>query len=131
MGEAQKAAILSAIRSVLGIIGGYVVGKGLASEEAVTQIIGGIMAVVPLVWGIWNAKRNEEKTKEREAIAVNVGIAVADRTAGVTPPVSKENAPAVIEAFAPVTAVPPGDAQTGMKVTPSSPVLPPGPGKPK
>lgn len=130
MDETQKQAALSAVRTLLGVVGGYLVGKGYTTEEMVAQVIGAIMALVPLAWGIWNAKRNEEKTKEREAVAVNVGIAVADRTHGVTPPVSADKAPAVIEAFTPVVAVPPVDSGTGA-VTPASPVLPPGPAKPK
>jgi hypothetical protein len=116
MDETQKQAALSAVRTLLGVVGGYFVGKGFATEETVAQVIGAIMALVPLGWGMWNAKRSEEKTKEREAVAVNVGIAVADRTHGVTPPVSVEKAPAVIEAFAPVAGVSTNDGSTGMKV---------------
>lgn len=96
MDETQKQAVLSAVRTLLGVAGGYLVGKGLVTEEVMAQVIGAVMALVPLAWGMWNAKRSEEKTKAREVVAVNVGIAVADSTAGPTPPVSKEETPHVI-----------------------------------
>jgi hypothetical protein len=100
MDEIQKQAVLSAIRTLLGIAGGYFVGKGLVTEEVMAQVVGAIMALVPLAWGMWNAKRSEERAQEREVVAVNAGIAVADSTVGPTPAVSKEQAPAVIAAHA-------------------------------
>ena len=98
MDETQKQAVLSAFRTLLGVVGGYFVGKGLATEETVASVIGAVMTLVPLAWGMWNAKRNEEKTQDREVVAVNAGIMVADRTVGPTPPVSKEDTPFVISA---------------------------------
>lgn len=131
MEATQQAGILSAIRHTLGAVGGYVVGKGWASEEVVLQLIGAILAIAPLIWGVWDKYNEERKAKAREVVAVNVGIAVADRTVGVTPPVSEANTPLVIEWFTPVAVVAPEGEQPPMKITPSSPVLPPGPGKPK
>jgi hypothetical protein len=98
MDETQKQAALSAVRTLLGVAGGYLVGKGFVTEEVMAQVVGAIMALVPLAWGMWNAKRAEERAKEREVVAVNAGITVADNTVGPTPPVSKEEAPSVIAA---------------------------------
>ena len=109
MDEASKQAALSAVRTILGVIGGYLVGKGYVTEEMVAQIVGAIMALVPLAWGMWNAKRSEEKTQAREAVAVNVGIKVADNTAGPTAPVTQEETASVLaahpEVVAPISAL--------------------------
>jgi len=123
MNEASKQALLSALRSILIAAGSSL---GLLSETTLNEVVGAVMVIIPIAWGIWDKFRAEAATQARETVAVNVGIAVADRTAGATPPVPSANVPAVIEAFAPVAAVAPDapKSATGLAVTPSSPVLP-------
>lgn len=130
METTQTSALLSAVRTVLASIGGYVASKGWASEEVITQLIGAVLTLAPLVWGVWDKYNTARKVKEKEAVAVNVGIAVADRTHGITPPVSVAQTPEVIEAFAPVAPVALEGTTLPVKVTPNSPLLPPGPAKP-
>lgn len=131
MENTQQASIFSAVRHTLGAIGGYVVGKGWASEEVVMQLIGAALAIIPLLWGIWDKYNTERKARAREVVAVNVGIAVADRTYGVTPPVSETKAPQIIEDFASIAPVALEGTDVGPRVTPESPLLPPGPAKPR
>jgi len=83
------------------------------------------MAAITLGWSAWAHFQTEKKTKARESVAVNVGIAVADRTSGLTPAVAPVNAPAVIEAFTPVVPEPTSLAPTALPVLPTDPVLPP------
>lgn len=123
MSEELKQSILSIIRNVLSAVGGYLTGKGMVSAEVVQQGIGVVMVVAPLIWGVWEKYQQERKMKEREAVAVNVGIAVADRTPGATPPVPVDKAPAVIEAFKPIVPEVSENSSTGLSITPDSPVV--------
>ena len=124
--EAHKQAAWSAVRTLLAAVGAWMATHKYIDADAVNEIVGAVMIIGPLVWGVWDKYKTEAKTKAREAVAVNVGIAVADRTAGLTAPVPPANVPAVIEAFAPVA---PAAANapanfTGLAISPSSPVLP-------
>ena len=125
MEEQQKQAILSAVRTGMGVVGGILTTYGWADEEMIAQLTGALMILIPFFWGVWDKYNAEAKTKERETVAVNVGIAVADRTLGVTPPISAERTPEVIAAFAPVAGVADAGVTQPPKVTPQSPVLPP------
>lgn len=118
MDDASQQALLSGIRSLLIAAGASLTAKGLIDSTTWNQVVGAIMVILPAAWGAWDKYRSETATKAREAVALNVGIAVADRTAGVTPPVQADHAPAIIKAFADVATVP------GVTVSPSSPVLP-------
>lgn len=127
MDDVKKQAILSAVRSLLTIGGTTLAAYGFLSEENIQGLVGAIMTIIPIVWGVWDKFQSEAKTKAREAVAVNVGIAVADRTAGATPPVPAEKATAVINAFKPVAVVPSvslDTVATGLNITPVSPMLP-------
>lgn len=129
MTEVNRQALLAALRSIL-MVGGA--SLGMFSTETLQEIVGAVLAVIGAAWAVWESYRAEASTKAREAVAVNVGIAVADRTVGLTPAVSPVNVPAVIEAFAPVAPTPDNDASpTGLAILPSSPVLPPPPKKEK
>ena len=132
MNDAQKQALLSSVRTLLAAAGAWMATHKYIDADAVNEIIGAIMIIVPIGWGVWDKYRSEAATKAREAVAVNVGIAVADRTVGVTASVPAAKVPAVIEAFAPVVPTPaevPLNA-TGLAVSPSSPVLPASKGTP-
>jgi hypothetical protein len=128
MDDVTKQAILSAVRTVIGTAGGALAAHGFISSTAATELAGAIMVILTALWGVWDKYRSETETKKREAVAVNVGIAVADRTVGTTPVVPADKTPAVIEEFKPV--LPPEVAKpevltTGLKIDASSPVLPP------
>ncbi len=127
MNDAQKHALLSSLRTLLAAAGAWMATHKYIDADAANEIVGAIMIIVPIAWGVWDKYRSEAATKAREAVAVNVGIAVADRTVGPTAPVPAANVPAVIEAFAPVAPkasdAPPANL-TGLSVSPSSPVLP-------
>lgn len=101
MDDASKQAILSAIRSILIAIGSILGAKGYADDATVQAMIGAVMVILPVLWGVWDKYQAEHKTAAREVVAVNAGIKKADATTGPTPPASPEAAKAIIATFAP------------------------------
>lgn len=87
MSEATLQAFLSVLRSLLIVGGTYLTSGGYLSGGNVEQLIGVVMVLVPLFWGIFQKYTAERKTKAREVVAVQVGISVADATLGPTPSV--------------------------------------------
>jgi hypothetical protein len=47
----NQAAILSAVRSLLLVAGGYAVGEGVISEPAMQEVVGAILILVTAAWG--------------------------------------------------------------------------------
>lgn len=101
MDNATVQALLSAVRSVLIAIGATLVAKGYLTNENVNAIVGGLLVIGPLLWGIAQKFMSERETKTREVIAVNTGIVVADATAGTTTPVAPALVPALLENVGP------------------------------
>lgn len=124
MNEVDKQALLSAIRTILAAAGAWMATHKYIDADKMNEIVGAIMIIIPIVWGVVNKYKAEAKTQAREAVAVNVGIAVADRTAGATPAVPAANVPAVIEAFTPVVVADIPNNPTGLSISPDSPVQP-------
>ena len=71
------------------------------------------MALISVFWGVWDKYRAEKRARAREAVAVNVGIVVADATIGPTPLVGDDDALHVIATIAP-TLPRPGHKQRGV-----------------
>ena len=109
MDEATKQALLSAVRSLLIVAGGGLATHGVIKEGNVNIIVGALMAIIPIVWGVIDKFMAERLTKAREAVAVNVGIAVADSTPGPTPLVTAIDAPQLIKSVAPTLSAGPID----------------------
>lgn len=101
MDEGQKQALFSAIRSLLVVGGTWAVAHGYATDAMVTEIIGAIAVIGPILYGVYQKFEAERLTKVREAKAVNVGIAIADATPGTTPAIAAENVPQIIAAVPP------------------------------
>jgi hypothetical protein len=53
--------IASLIRHVLTAAGGFIVAKGLASADQVTEIVGAIVSIFGVAWSIFNNKKNADK----------------------------------------------------------------------
>jgi hypothetical protein len=102
MDDASKQALLSAIRSLLIVIGGAMAAHGFINETLVTELVGPIMAIIPIVWGVWDKFNAEKKAAVREVAAVNAGVAVA-ATGTVGPTVRPADVPEIIKEFAPPT----------------------------
>ena len=100
MDDASKQALLSALRSLLIVLGGALAAHGVINDTLVTELVGPVMAIIPIIWGIWDKYSAEKKTAAREVVAVNSGI-VAATTGGMEGMASKATAPSIIEAFAP------------------------------
>ena len=101
MDNATLQALLSATRSVLIAIGAALVARGYLSNENANEITGGLLVIVPLLWGIAQKFWSERGAKTREVIAVNSGILVADATIGRTTPVAPAQVPQLLEAIGP------------------------------
>lgn len=101
MNDANKQAVFSAVRSILIALGSMLVARGYIDDGTAQSMIGAAMVILPLVWGVLDKYLSEQKTKDREVIAVNAGIIVADITDGPTPKATPETAKAIIEVFAP------------------------------
>lgn len=106
MTEESKQAALSVFRSLLLTAIAWAAGKGWITEALGTDLLGAIMVIATAAWGAWDKIQSERKTKAREAVAVNVGITVADRTAGPTPLVPAASTQDVIAHVAPAVPTP-------------------------
>lgn len=102
MDEATKQAVLSAVRSLLIVAGGSLATHGYITEGSINEVVGAIMVLLPLIWGIVNKYTAEKKAAVREVTAVNAGIA-AGATGQVGATIRPADAPAIIEKFAPPT----------------------------
>jgi hypothetical protein len=65
MDDTVKQALLSAIRNLLAAGGAALAAKGFIDEATVSQVIGSVMVIVPIVWGVWDKYRAERKTQIR------------------------------------------------------------------
>jgi len=118
MDPTTQAVLLGQLRTALASIGGALVMQGYVSSTTMNLALGIVMALVPLVWSAWVHIQAERATKSREAVALNVGIVLADKTAGPTAPVPPEQAAKIIEAVAPTLPVPPVESSTTKEIRP-------------
>ena len=101
MSTATLQALLSVLRSLMIVGGSYLTAAGYLSEGNASELIGAAMVLVPLVWGALGHIFDERKAKAREAVAVNVGIAVANASPGITPLVPAVLVPSLLQTVAP------------------------------
>lgn len=85
MDDVQKAQALSAIRTLLGVLAGVLIGKGITDEATATATIGAFMTLFPIVWGVIEKKASERKTQDREAAAYAAGTTTMKTTEAPTP----------------------------------------------
>lgn len=85
MDEAAKNAILGVIRSILVVLGTALTTKGILMGDQANSIIGPIMTMAPIAWGIYDKYRAEKKIKLRENTAMNEGLELVNAPAKVTP----------------------------------------------
>lgn len=62
--------IQTLIRSVLKVGGGALLANGVASETDVEAIIGGVVALIGVVWGIWHRRKNAAAGQTASALSV-------------------------------------------------------------
>lgn len=102
MDDANRQALLSALRSLFIVIGGAMAAHGVISETLWTQVSGPIVALIPIIIGIWDKYNAEKKTAAREVIAVQAGIAAkASGEVGIM--ARPADVPQLIKDFAPTT----------------------------
>lgn len=78
MDETAKNALLSAIRTLLGALGGFLAAHGILDQSTAQDVVGAIMVIIPIAWGMWAKYEDERAAKEREKVAVQAGV-VAER----------------------------------------------------
>lgn len=83
MDDATMQQLWGAVRTLLAVGAGFLVGKGYVDSATATTVIGALMTIIPFAWSAWDKKQSETKTQAREAVAVNAGIAAAQ--AGAVP----------------------------------------------
>ena len=54
MNSAEGQGLLSVVRSVLIALGSLLTAKGYVDSDTVNQIIGGVMVLLPAIWGVWD-----------------------------------------------------------------------------
>jgi hypothetical protein len=100
MSESVKQSLLSVLRTMLGFGAGILVARGLLTETEAMELVGAAMVIFPLVWGILNKLRTEEKAQARETVAVEATVRAVKNQANltvITPAVSQ----AIIKDYAP------------------------------
>lgn len=86
MNDAAKQALLSALRSILVAIGAVIAKNGYADDATINQVIGAVMVIAPIAWGIYDKYASEARTKEREAVAAEAATVAATTTTKGTNP---------------------------------------------
>lgn len=75
MDDVTKQALMSALRSLLIALGSVLVARGFLNDTTWNQIVGALMTIIPVVWGIWDKYWTESKTRVREVAAADAAIA--------------------------------------------------------
>jgi hypothetical protein len=101
MDDEIRRSVWSAIRSMLIAGGAWLAGKNLLDNETASALVGSLTVALPALWGVLEKIVAERKAKAAQAIALNVGIVVADRVTGKTPLVPASEVPALIAVIAP------------------------------
>lgn len=73
MDPVTKEALLSALRSLLIALGSFLSTHGWITQDQVNQLVGPLMVIIPIVWGVWNKYNAEKKTQARVEQAYNAG----------------------------------------------------------
>ena len=73
MDDVQKEQLYSALRTLLAVASGFLVGHGYFTDVQATEIVGAVMVVVPIVWGVLQKKQAAQKSDERAQAAYNAG----------------------------------------------------------
>lgn len=100
-----QARLESAGRAVILGCGAIAAALGHHASDATTAAIaegfGGFLVLLSVGLSQWNVYEVEKAARLREAVALNAGIVVADRTTGSTPLVPASEVPALIKIIAP------------------------------
>lgn len=96
MDDVQKQQLFSAIRTIGAYFLGQLVAKKYIDQGIADQLVGVIVLLLPLVWGLLEKANSKRKEDARVVNAVNVGVTVADPTAPLLSPVEAKAAEASI-----------------------------------
>lgn len=62
----RKATVLALIRHIITFAGGFLIAKGLAAEELISELAGGVTAIVAVVWEIIQNSKDQQKIEQAE-----------------------------------------------------------------
>ena len=100
MDPVTQAALLSAVRALMIIVGTVAASLGHhVADQTLSEVGGALTVLIAFGWSIWDKYRAEKATQVREVVAVKAGIAAADSVPGPTPAIAPEEVPAIIQAF--------------------------------
>lgn len=97
--------VLSAIRTIIAFGAGIAVAHGYLETDQAAELVGAVVVLIPLGWGMLQKKWSERKTVVRETTAVQAGVVAAKEGAARGNPAFIEHAEAqaIIKDFAPIT----------------------------
>lgn len=80
----NMAVFLQILRYALIGIGTWVVSKGWTDNATVEWVVGGVLTIVPVVWGLWS--RRPTAQIEQVAALPNVKLVVTDEATALSTP---------------------------------------------
>ncbi len=98
MNDASKAAILSVVRSILIAAGSMLAARGVIDTGTVDTVVGSLMTLFPVLWGILEKYSAERKAAAREVAAVHAGIAASNT--GLVGDLKPDDVKDIIKTFA-------------------------------
>jgi hypothetical protein len=105
MYDTKTLSILSAARLGIALIGAVMAALAHHIDAGALQTLdiatGAFLVALMAAWGQWNVHQVETAAKAREVVALRVGQAIADGTAGPTPLAAASEVPALIKIIAP------------------------------
>lgn len=66
---------MSAIRTLLGVLAGWLVGKGYLSQDQAGPVVSAVLVIAPVLWGVVEKFKSEKVTQARIVAAVATAAA--------------------------------------------------------
>lgn len=101
MKKEDKDALLSLLRTVLTTAATLLAARGVFDSETGNVLVGAVITLATGIWGMVEKYEAEKAAKQREAVALNVGIAVSNADPAITPPVPHEDVQAILKSVPP------------------------------
>ena len=72
----NKEQIQSLVRSLLVSVGGSLVAKGVITSDQLSNVVGAIMVILPVIWSVW--QKRESAKLDKAVDTVNAAVASGD-----------------------------------------------------
>jgi len=77
--------VLSAVRTIVGLLSGYAIGRGLIDAEQATLIAGLAAAIVPFAWGMYAHSKQQKLASVAAMPNVEKVVTTDQKTADAAP----------------------------------------------